>query len=298
MLKKYQKVGVLCGGISREREISLRSGKNVFEALKRLGYSPIYIDPLTSDIRSEDIEIAFNLLHGQYGEDGTIQAYLDSINVKYTGSGTASSVLSMNKFFTKNIMKLHNLPTPNYAIIRTPETPQNLTFPLFVKPISEGSSVGVEVVDTPETFAKQVAPLLELFPACLVEEFIEGQEITVGVLEYNNKVVKLPILELKPHNRFYDYDAKYTPGKTDFILPANLSPEVTEQCQNLSLQLHKLLNCKTVSRVDMIVHPKRGPFILELNSIPGMTDTSDLPAQAKAAGISFDELVQIILETA
>jgi D-alanine-D-alanine ligase len=299
MLKKYQKVGVLCGGISREREISLRSGKNVFEALKRLGYSPIYLDPATNDLQSIDIDIAFNILHGQYGEDGAIQAYLEHLGIPYTGSQAASSILSINKFFSKNLMIQHNIPTPKYLVITSPELPKHdLTFPLFVKPLSEGSSVGVAIVDTPETFTEQVTPLFDLYPAYLVEEYIQGQEITVGVLENQNQMIKLPILELIPHNRFYDFDAKYTPGKTDFILPANLSEETTEHCQTLAIKLHKLLNCKTVSRVDMIVHPERGPFVLELNSIPGMTDTSDLPAQAKAAGISFDELVQMILENA
>lgn len=295
---KSKKIGVLCGGVSRERAVSLRSGKNVYSALLRLGYDAVLVDVAHEDVGACGIDVAFNVLHGQYGEDGTMQAYLEALGIPYTGSRVGASVLGINKFFSKQLMVREGVPTPAFWVITEAELPKNTPFPLIAKPVSEGSSVGVAVVDFPEDFTRLVSPLLGLFSALLLEEFVTGQEITVGVLELDSGLKALPILELRPKNRIYDYEAKYTEGMTEFILPAELSDEMTARCQALAIQVHELLGCRGMSRVDMIVHPERGPLVLELNSIPGMTDLSDLPAQAKEAGISFDQLVDIILQSA
>ena len=295
---KSKKIGVLCGGVSRERTVSLRSGKNVYSALVRLGYNAVMVDVAHEDVGSCGLDVAFNVLHGQYGEDGTMQAYLEALGIPYTGSRVGASVLGINKFFSKQLMVREGIPTPAFWVITEAELPKNIPFPLIAKPVSEGSSVGVAVVDFPEDFTRLVSPLLDLFSALLLEEFVTGQEITVGVLELESGLKALPILELRPKNRIYDYEAKYTEGMTEFILPAELSADMTARCQALAIQVHELLGCRGMSRVDMIVHPERGPLVLELNSIPGMTDLSDLPAQAKEAGISFDQLVDIILQSA
>ncbi len=295
---KSKKIGVLCGGVSRERTVSLRSGQNVYSALVRLGYNAVMVDVAYEDVGSCGLDVAFNVLHGQYGEDGTMQAYLEALGIPYTGSRVGASVLGINKFFSKQLMVREGIPTPAFWVITEAELPKNIPFPLIAKPVSEGSSVGVAVVDFPEDFTRLVSPLLDLFSALLLEEFVTGQEITVGVLALESGLKALPILELRPKNRIYDYEAKYTEGMTEFILPAELSADMTARCQALAIQVHELLGCRGMSRVDMIVHPERGPLVLELNSIPGMTDLSDLPAQAKEAGISFDQLVDIILQSA
>ena len=297
---KGKTIGVIHGGFSRERDISLRSGRNVLGALQRLGYQTIAIDPAHDDLKQNNYDIAFNILHGQYGEDGTIQGFFEMIGTPYTGSGVHASVMGMNKWLTKQFLNKHHIPTPQYAFL-TPSTfnrPNHLAYPLIVKPINEGSSVGVELVESDAEFDEKAQRVIQNFGCCLVEEFIEGAEITIGVLHKNDHVFALPILQLKPKNKFYDYEAKYTPGMTDFILPAELDEKSTKECQDVAVKMHRLMGCKGMSRIDAIFHPTKGVFVLEINTIPGMTDLSDLPAQAKCAGISFEELVETILSSA
>ena len=170
-----------------------------------------------------------------------------------------------------------------------------IQFPVVVKPISEGSSLGVEIVDKAAQFDEVLSRTLTQYGSCLIEQFIEGKEVSIGIIERDGQPMALPILELRPKNRFYDFEAKYTEGKTDFIIPAELSPEVTLIAQGYAIRSHQITECRGVSRIDMMVHPTEGPYVLEVNGSPGMTTLSDLPAQAKAYGLSFDELVLLIL---
>ena len=295
---KHLRIGVLWGGLSREREISFRSGKNISEALSRLGYQVVMVDPAhTVDFSTFDV--AFIALHGFFGEDGCVQAMLESAGKPYTGSGVSASVLGMNKLASKRVFQQKGIPTAAFQFVLDPllELPKGFEYPVVIKPVSEGSSVGVSIADTAEQLARDSAFLCKQYGGFLLEEFITGVELTIGIIE-DPLPLALPILELRSHNRFYDFDAKYTKGKTDFILPADISEVDTTLCQTLAVRTYEAFGCKGMSRVDMILCPKRGPFVLEVNTLPGMTDTSDLPAQAKEAGYTFDQLVELILRRA
>jgi D-alanine-D-alanine ligase len=313
-INKKTRVAVLCGGLSNEREVSLRSGNNCLAALKRLGYeNAILVDvgkDLSEVLQSKQIEAAFMALHGRYGEDGAVQGLLELIGIPYTGSGVLSSALAMSKSLTKNLLKACGVPSAPTIVItereraKIDEILQGLDWlPVMVKPLNEGSSVGVlKVVDASE-IKSRVVETLDTYGGVLLEKYITGQEITIGVLEEppqqrNGKDIwALPILELRPKSKagFYDYEAKYTKGMTEFILPAELSPEVTKTCQELAVTTFRALNCSGYARVDMIVSPEGQPYVLEVNTLPGMTDTSDLPAMAQEAGMSYDQLVERIL---
>ncbi len=297
---KNKKIGVLNGGFSAERAVSLRSGKNVWEALIRLGYNAVRLDPASDSIVDAKIEVAFNALHGTFGEDGTIQAYLEHHGIAYTGSGVSTSLLGMNKWTSKKVFKEHAIPSAPYQIVyaETHLPSLDLSFPVIIKPLGEGSSIGVEIYDSPEEFQRKAPFGISKYGCCIVEELIQGQEITIGILKDSDQAMALPILELRPKNRFYDYEAKYTEGMTDFIIPAELSDSVSQTCQKLAIKVHQIFQARGVSRVDMIVCPQRGPFVLEINTSPGLTDLSDLPAQARCKGISFDSLIETILESA
>jgi len=302
MINPYfdQTIGVLCGGFSKEREVSLRSGQAVYEALVRCGYHAIKIDPVLTELSTVSCDIFFNVLHGQFGEDGSVQAYLEHLGKPYTGSGVASSVMTMNKYLTKLALIGAGIPTPRFAVATPTHVPDvsHLGFPLILKPINEGSSLGVEIVDNEVDYRQALSKTLAQFGQCLIEEFIAGAEISVGVLDQDGVLGALPILELRPKNRFYDYEAKYTDGKTDFIIPSQIGDAFTKQAHEYAVKAHQITGCCGLSRSDMMVDPVKGPFVLEVNSVPGMTTLSDLPAQARAAGISFDELVKIILKSA
>jgi len=292
-------VGVICGGFSGERAVSLRSGRNIADALRRKGYDVKEIDPAVDSLLDMGIDVAFIALHGPIGEDGTIQALLDHLQIPYTGSGVTASVIGMNKLISKWAFVHHQIPTAAFQVI-SPDVPLELKLPLpvIVKPVSEGSSLGVEIVDSFDQFESVAKDATAKYGVCLVEEMVVGTEITVSVIEQSGALVVLPILELRPKNRFYDYEAKYTDGKTEFVLPAELSEEMTATAKALGLKVHQALGCRGMSRTDMIVDARKGPVVLEINTIPGMTDLSDLPAQARCAGLSFDDVVEGMLRSA
>ncbi len=299
---KNKTIGVLMGGVSREREISLRSGKNVAQALEKLGYKIKILDIKHRDckqiLKNSGIEIAYNILHGEFGEDGEIQFILEELKIPYTGSGVIASRDCMNKVLCKKILTEHKLPTAEYE---EPASAAEITLPatLVIKPKEEGSSFGITIVQEnaqiAEVFNKTAS---EFGGEVFIERYIPGAEVTVGVIKDGHKIIPLPILELVPKNKFYDFESKYTPGGTRFILPANLSEQVTKKVQDLAVQTYKLMRCDSGIRVDFIIENRLKPYILEVNTIPGMTDQSDLPAEAQAAGISFPELVEKILATA
>ena len=296
---KKLKIGVLMGGWSEEREISLKSGYGVLNSLKRMGFNAIGIDITKESIKklnSYQIDTAYIMLHGTPGEDGLIQSYLELMGIKYTGSNIKSSMLSMDKLLSKFLFIHSNIPTPQWWYVERIEDVKKiykkLPYPVIAKPRAEGSSIGVAICDTKEELFSHIEKNLNLYKGYIIEKFIEGIIVTVGIV--GDEI--LPILELVPKKRYYDYEAKYTKGMTEFIIPARLDKEVYYLTQQDALKAHKAIGCKGFSRVDLIVENNTKPLVLEVNSIPGMTEISDLPAQAKSKGISYDELVYRILE--
>jgi len=288
------KIGVLYGGWSSEREISILSGKRVASALRNRGYEVLEIDvgqDIAEVLSKNKIDIAYVMLHGKPGEDGTIQGLLETMGIPYTGSGVLASALVINKVITKKIFKYSGIPTPEFKYpVNKDEIPLDL--PYLIKPVSEGSSVGMTIVRKKEQHRKAVSKAHE-YGDCFAEKFINGKEITIGILGE----LALPILELIPKKEFYDYEAKYTKGMTEFIIPARLSEDISKMSKNLALKAHRALGCRDFSRVDFIVD-ESNVFVIEVNTIPGMTELSDIPAEAKAMGMGYDELVERILKLA
>jgi D-alanine-D-alanine ligase len=297
------------GGRSGERAVSLRSGKRVFDSLQKQGYNVISMDledDLISRLKQEKVEVVYIILHGKYGEDGVVQGLLEMANIPYTGSKVLASALAMNKLAAKRVFDAVGIPTPRYLEVNAESDVEKeaeriirvFPFPLMLKPTSEGSSLGVTLVKKSEEFKAVLKKAVAEFKDVFVEEYIKGREVTVGVIGKYGDLQVLPILELVSKKEFYDYEAKYTEGMTEFILPARLSPPLYKRTQETALAAHKALGCYGVSRVDIIVGGDHVPYVHEINTIPGMTDRSDLPAEAAHAGISFDQLVVKILESA
>ena len=308
-IDKNSKIAVLCGGMSSEREVSLRSGNNCLAALLRLGFkNAVMLDVdenVAQKLKSEKIEYAYNALHGKYGEDGCIQGLLEILKIPYSGCGPMSSALCMNKEYTKKILSTADIPLIKSVFIRKGEgildSVKGLKFPLMIKPVSEGSSFGMSKVESESELVKAVEEAQKYNPDILIEEYLVGICATVGVLEDfdlkdHGKTFATEILELRPKNEWYDYEAKYTKGLTEFILPAGLSDEMTQKVKEIAIKSHKLTNCSGVSRVDFHIVDNI-PYVLEINTSPGMTDTSDLPAQAACMGIDYDTLVLLILNS-
>ena len=298
---KGKKIGVLMGGTSREREISLKSGEACFKALDSKGYRVVAIDVnerLPQALQEAGIEVAFVALHGRLGEDGTVQGLLEVMRIPYTGSGVLASALAMDKVQTKRILKSEGIPTPDYRVLEHPQglsvavlEPDFFRPPLVVKPAREGSTLGVSLVQQ----EKELGPALRLGyqhdRTLLVEKFVPGKEIAAGLLDGET----LPLVEIRPKKGHYDFMAKYTAGFTNYIVPAALDESVTTNCQELSTRLYKALDCQGQARVDLILDENNKPYLLELNTVPGMMETSLLPKAAACAGIDFPELVEIIL---
>ncbi|RJQ46782.1 MAG: D-alanine--D-alanine ligase [Gaiellales bacterium] len=307
---KSKRVGVLMGGLSREREISLRSGRNCLAALERLGYDAVAVDvgrDVAAVLEREGIEVAFLALHGKFGEDGRIQGLLDILGIPYTGSGVLASAIGMNKAFSKKIASFYDIPTPAFSLIdchgdiASACDPDRLRIrmPVMVKPCEEGSSLGVTKVDESDGIEPVVRGLCEEYGQVIVEEFVAGDEVTVGLLEGEDGFLELPVLQLVPReSEFYDFKAKYSEGMTEFILPARIPAVTADRCQELARAIHRAIGCRGFSRVDFMIDAGGVPWFTEINTLPGMTDTSDLPAQAREAGMSYDELVEVMLGSA
>ena len=305
-IKKDAKIAVLAGGMSSEAEVSMRSGKGCFEALKRLGYNNaefVVVDKnIAETLKQGEYEYAYNALHGKYGEDGCIQGLLEILQIPYSGCGVMASSVCMNKEYTKRMLSISDkIPLIKSVFVKkgedVVEMTKNLKYPLITKPVSEGSSFGMTKVNTPDELEKAYAEATKYNDDVLIEEYLVGICATVGVLENNGVPFATEILELRPKNEWYDYEAKYTKGMTEFILPAELSAEMTKQVKDIAIEAYKIAGCSGVSRVDFLIVDNI-PYVLEINTSPGMTETSDLPAQAAAMGISYDELVLLILNSA
>lgn len=299
------RVGVIMGGNSSEREVSLKSGAAVALALEELGHDVLRIDLGTGvdalDILADaDMDVAFLALHGKQGEDGCIQGVLEMLGIPYTGSGVLTSALSMDKLKSKEILRLHNVPTPPYYTISRREIAQlgeihgSFGYPVVVKPRREGSSVGITKVDSAAELAQAVETALLFDESVLVERFVKGAEVAVAVLD--GRV--LGAIEIEPVGEMYDYNAKYASSETKYHLPARLPPTRLHGILNLAQRTAEALDVRGAARVDMIVTPGMNEYVLEMNTLPGMTETSLLPKIAASAGYSFSALCQAILETA
>ena len=306
-IDRNAKIAVLCGGMSSEAEVSRRSGKNCFGALQRLGFKNAELVEVDKNIAQKlqdgKYDYAYNALHGKYGEDGCIQGILEILQIPYSGCGVMSSAICMNKEYTKRILSTHpEIPLAKSAFVRkgedVMEKTKNLKYPVFTKPVSEGSSFGMTKVNSKEELKAAYEEAVKYNDDVLIEEFINGVFVTVGVLEKDGKNFATEILEIRPKNEWYDYEAKYTPGMSEFILPANLSKELTEKVKQIAVIANETAGCRGVSRVDFMISDDGIPYVIEINTSPGMTETSDLPAQSKIMGIDYDNLVEIILSGA
>lgn len=305
-INKDAKIAVLCGGMSSEAEVSRRSGKGCFDALQRLGFKNAELvevdENISENLKKGHYDYAFNALHGKYGEDGCVQGILEILHIPYTGCGVMASSMCMNKEYTKRILSTcPDIPMAKSAFVRKGddvlEKTKDLTYPLFTKPVCEGSSFGMTKVDRKEDLKAAYEVALKYNDDVLVEEFIDGFFVTVGVLEKDGKAFATEILEIRPKNEWYDFEAKYSQGMSEFICPANLSKEVTERVKEVAVKAFETAGCRSVSRIDFMMKDDI-PYLLEINTSPGMTTVSDLPAQAKAMGIDYDHLVLTILSSA
>lgn len=305
-INKDAKIAVLCGGMSSEAEVSRRSGKGCFDALQRLGFKNAELvevdENISENLKKGHYDYAFNALHGKYGEDGCVQGVLEILHIPYTGCGVMASSMCMNKEYTKRILSTcPDIPMAKSAFVRKGddvlEKTKDLTYPLFTKPVCEGSSFGMTKVDRKEDLKAAYEVALKYNDDVLVEEFIDGFFVTVGVLEKDGKAFATEILEIRPKNEWYDFEAKYSQGMSEFICPANLSKEVTERVKEVAVKAFETAGCRSVSRIDFMMKDDI-PYLLEINTSPGMTTVSDLPAQAKAMGIDYDHLVLTILNSA
>ncbi len=297
---KNKKIGVMMGGLSREREISLRTGKAILKALQEKGYKayPIFVDQnVVETLLKERIEVAFIALHGRYGEDGTVQGMLELMRIPYTGSGVLASALSLHKIMAKKIFISEGIPTPPFEELRKDDIDRKmekdflLVPPLVVKPAREGSTIGVTIVRSKEELIPALREAGNYDEEILIEKYISGKEITVGILGE----IPLPIIEIVPKSGFYDFHSKYTKGETQYIMPARIPREKYLYAQEISLKAFKALSCSGFARVDLVTDEEGNPFVIDVNTMPGMTETSLFPKAAEFAGIQFGELVERIL---
>ena len=303
---KTKKIVVLCGGWNSEREVSLRSGDGVYQALIKLGYNVEKVDfshQIFEDLKLIKPDIVFNALHGQYGEDGRIQGVLDILEIPYTHSGLIASAVCMDKILTRKICSLENVASPKYKILNKGEDEENeqkifeIGKPFVIKPINEGSSVGVEII-LPNSKFDFSEFKWQYGDQMILENYLAGQEIHVAIMDGK----ALGAIEVRPHGLFYDYNCKYTAGMTDYIMPAEISAEKYEEVLKLSEACYKAIGCRGISRVDFILNNKNFGdnlfHLLEINTHPGFTPTSLVPKIAKHVGIQFEDIVEFLIKTA
>ena len=297
---KNIRVGILEGGISEERNISLLSGEQVFDSLKKAKINSVRLDIYTDNeeevkkiIQESRIDVAFVALHGRFGEDGEIQRILEELNIPYTGSDPYASFLAMNKIASKRIFLEKNIPTPPFYFLENKKR-INIKFPVVVKPYFSGSSIGVSIVRREEELGKALEEAFRWSGKVIIEKYIEGRELTVGIFEEK----ALGVVEIKYNDDFFNFHTKYSEGKTQFFAPAQIEESIYKKVQMIALSAHKALGCRDFSRVDIRLDKNGNPFVLEVNSIPGLTSHSLLPLSAKCCGISFDELIKKMITLA
>jgi D-alanine-D-alanine ligase len=305
------KIAVLMGGRSLERSVSLKSGRRIARALGERGYAVLELDvdeTLVPTLMSEKPDLVYIALHGKGGEDGTIQELLEILGIPYTGPGPLPSIIGFNKVLSKELFLANGIQTPRYCTISSstledmgasnllPLAWEQLGPPLVVKPAAQGSALGVQVVRELGSLGTALIEALGYDDRVLLEEYIEGTEIAVSVVGGDSPEA-LPAVEVVPESGFFDFDARYTPGKTEYFVPARLDDAAASMVAGLAVEAHKLLRCKDLSRVDMIIRDGK-PYVLELNISPGMTETSLLPLAAEAAGMDFADLVERLVKMA
>lgn len=303
------KIAVLYGGISGEREVSLSSGEGIMNALINKGYDVVGIDfhpNRLHEILQLEVDLVFIGLHGKHGEDGKVQGLLDMLQIPYIGSGVLASALAMDKAKAKQIFKMNHIPVANsktYYITEDIDTSNivmdiNKSFevPFVIKPNQEGSTLGLTIVKDKNDVLAALNKALQSDSVVLVEDFIKGKELTVPVIGNIGEERALPIIEIIPKNEIYDYESKYAPNGSEHIVPAPLEEKVTKQIQDYAVLAHQSLGCKTYSRVDFILTEDNIPYILEVNTLPGMTKTSLYPDSAKVEGISYDEMIDMFVK--
>ncbi len=299
------KIAVLCGGMSNERDVSLRSGKKVYESLIKQGFkNSVLIDVdenVASKLKDAKIEYAYNALHGKFGEDGCIQGLLEILKIPYTGCGVLSSSICMDKAYTKLVLAQNKeIPLIKSVLLGKDEKNiiekvKDLNFPLMLKPVCEGSSIGMFCVNDEKELVEKFNEALKCNQDILIEEYIEGTSCTVGVLEIDKKLVATEVLGFETKTKWYDFEAKYTPGLTKFVMGAGFDSDLKEKVKDIAIKAFQACKCKDVSRVDFLVDKNQIPYVLEINTSPGMTDLSDLPAQSLEIGLDYDNLVLNIL---
>lgn len=302
------KVAVLMGGMSAEREVSLESGSAVAAALRELGHLAVEVDVsrrLAIDLDREKPDVAMLVLHGRGGEDGTVQGLLEIMRIPYTGCSVLASAVTIDKITTKEVLAYHAVPLVEDVVVErgddldaaASEIEEKLSLPVMLKPSSEGSSIGVTMASNRSVLASDLGEALAHDTRVLVERFIDGRLLTVGLLGKEPRV--LPVLEIRTTEGFYDFAAKYQPGRSEYEVPAKIGDEQTTRAQELALRCFRILGCEGVSRIDLMLEAGTEKLVvLEVNTIPGMTATSLLPKAAKASGMSFNDVVAEILDGA
>lgn len=293
-----KKIALLSGGDSEERDISIKSGLAVYQALKNLNYEVSLIDPINTDLCTlVNYDAAFICLHGKNGEDGKIQSLLELLKVPFTGSASTASMLAMNKFYSKLVWNDHALITPKFLILNKTNLDYkkiitHLSDPFIVKPSSSGSSFGINLVKNKDDLIFAFTDASKYDQTVIAEEFIEGREFTVSILGTKS----LGVLEIAPKNEFYDYNAKYVSNETIFSKPTDLNPEVLEKMENIALSAFTSIGCSGWGRVDFMMDKKFNLYLIEVNTVPGMTDHSLFPLAARNAGLNFEQTVQHIVD--
>lgn len=303
---KNKKIAVLMGGPSTEREVSLNTGAAILAALQEKGYQAVGIDlnpkRFVEQLQEAGIEVVFNAIHGRFGEDGALQGALEMLGIPYTGSGVLSSAIAMDKTVSKRLFTSAAIPTPRAMYYKKEQPAASLAvdirshfdLPVVVKADAQGSSIGVIIVNNDNELVGAIDEAFGYSDHVVVEEFIKGKELTVAVIG-SGQWEALPIIEIVPHSGRYDYRSKYTKGCTDYIVPARLDDESTSKVQRIAVEAVTLLGCRGVSRVDFMMDAAGNAYVLEVNTIPGMTATSLVPKAAAAAGIDFAELCERVL---
>jgi len=304
------KIGVLMGGQSSEREVSLKTGEAVYRSLVRSGYDAVAIDvtpALPQILQEQSIEIAFLALHGPGGEDGAIQGFLETLGIPYTGSGVRASAIGMHKEATKTQLAAEGISVPKGSVVSRGTAPAlgrilsalKLKLPVVVKPASQGSTIGVTIVRKSAQWKEALRLAHQYDTEAMIEAFIPGHEVTVSLLGGpDGTVTGLPAVEIVAPDGFYDFSAKYQKGRTQYLCPAPLSAAMTRHITKAAIKTYQVLGCKGAARVDFRITPKGKPYVLEINTVPGMTETSLLPMAAGKAGLSYDALTERILESA
>lgn len=304
-----KRIGVIAGGTSAEREVSLKSGNAIHKALRGLGYNAIFVDAADNNfcatLKEEGIEIAFLALHGGSGENGAIQGLLEVMGIPYTGSGVLASALAMDKEISKKMFVFHDIPVPPFIPVDRKQAGDRkkiniqivtsiVDFPLpwVVKPVAEGSSIGVNIVKNEDEIEEALKQAFSYGSRIIIEKYIAGREIQIGILGQK----ALGGVEVRPSAEFYSYEAKYTPGLTQYILPPEVDDSAYGTLKTIALKAHNALGCRGATRVDLILDKAGNPYVLEVNTIPGMTETSLLPKIARHSGLEFPDLIEEILK--